>query len=202
VTLFSHVLAMDPRGSFPNLSLWTNLHLRYHSPLARKYFERAQFFKAAGSSGSAYREYCALQERDSLEAGRRLDRVISIAPDRNELYKNLAEWSLLSRSPAGAELYSRRLLAVAPENVYARLCFVQALLEQNKLADAEQEYRKVLDKDAGNAEAHRMLGVILAARGDREGARLHYRRVLELDPGNEEAKKNLDELDNRPPERP
>jgi tetratricopeptide (TPR) repeat protein len=191
VTLFSNVLAIDPRGYFPNLGIAAKLHVQYKSPLARKYFERAKFFKAAGHSGSAYREYCALQESDPPNARQWLDRVVSVSPDRKELYKSLAECSFLSKSPADAERYGRLLLAIVPEDVNARLGLARALVEQNRLPEAELEYRKVLEKDSGNIGAYNMLGIVLAGRGMYDSAGAALRRSLELDPHQARAHVNL-----------
>jgi tetratricopeptide (TPR) repeat protein len=51
----------------------------------------------------------------------------------------------LTSQPADAESQARRILAGAPANEEARIVLARALLEQNKLDEAEREFRAALD---------------------------------------------------------
>jgi tetratricopeptide (TPR) repeat protein len=64
----------------------------------------------------------------------------------------------------------------------ARLGFI--LLQQNKPAEAEVEFKKVLRVDPSDTKAHKHLGDALAAQGKLAEAEAEYATVLQLNPGN------------------
>ena len=191
VTLCSHAVEKDPRGWNPNVMLSMNLFYNGRTHEAQKYFERAQFSKAAGHCGPAFREFCRLQERDSPEARQCFDRMIFMAPNRNEVLNSMTEWCLLTGRPADAETYGRRLLAIAPDSIKVRVYLAQALLKQNKLPDAEREYREVLRRDSSNVEAYNNVAFILADRKSLDEAVAVLRRSLAIRPGQPLAHYNM-----------
>ena len=183
IALFRHVLEKDPRGTPSNMVMSWFYHVRGQPREARKYFERAQFFRVAGYRGSAFSDFCLLQEKDSLAARTSFEREVSMAPDRYPVLKETAEFNSAAGRPADAETYYRRLLAIAPDSIHVRVALGQALSEQNKLAEAEREYREVLARDAGNVEAYNRLGVVLTGRQMFDAAIAAFRRSLEIKPG-------------------
>ena len=56
------------------------------------------------------------------------------------------------------------------------------LLDKGQLADAERNYRLILDRDPGNPEAITHLGNIASQRGDFDTAIRHYNDALERNP--------------------
>lgn len=60
--------------------------------------------------------------------------------------------------------------------------------------DLETLWRDTLAKNPSSWMAHSNLGMVLAARGEREEAETHYRSALRLNPGNGEAQFNLANL--------
>lgn len=56
------------------------------------------------------------------------------------------------------------------------------LLEKGQFAEAEKNYRAVLNRDPGNAEAITHLGNIASQRGDLEAALRYYDEALRYDP--------------------
>jgi protein O-mannosyl-transferase len=182
ITLFSQILAHDPRGDLPNLYQSVYMHARGKPHEAKKYFERAKFFNAVGDRDNAFSEFCALQEKDSIAARLSFDREISMAPNRYQLLKATAEFHAAIGRPADAEAYYRRLVAIAPDSIDVHSGLGQALSEQNKLVEAEREYREVIAKDTVNVGAYNRLGVVLTNRQLFDKAIAAFRRSLELKP--------------------
>ncbi|HZI19196.1 MAG TPA: tetratricopeptide repeat protein [Pyrinomonadaceae bacterium] len=84
---------------------------------------------------------------------------------------------LVAQQPARAETLAREVLARAPGKEEARVVLARALLEQNKLDDAEREFRAALDRPLPTpstlAWTHIGLGEVLVRRGrPAEAARL------------------------------
>lgn len=56
------------------------------------------------------------------------------------------------------------------------------LLNENRPADAESDFLRALELDPASHAAHRYLGYVYEALGDRERSREHYRRSLQINP--------------------
>jgi len=56
------------------------------------------------------------------------------------------------------------------------------LLDKGQLADAERNYRQILDRDPGNPEAITHIGNIASQRGDLDTALRYYEDALQRDP--------------------
>lgn len=88
------------------------------------------------------------------------------------------------------EKYAQRLLARYPDDCGVRLQLGQCLLKENRPAEAEPHFRRVIDRSGGNSaearplvlEAHQALAAILLGRGDFAGAAAELRAVLTLEP--------------------
>ncbi|HEY4416646.1 MAG TPA: tetratricopeptide repeat protein [Verrucomicrobiae bacterium] len=79
-------------------------------------------------------------------------------------------------------------LAIHPESVDTRYYFAQALKASGYVADAVNEFKKVLAANPNEVRAHLALGTIYATTlHDTASARVHYLKVLELDPQNAQA---------------
>jgi tetratricopeptide (TPR) repeat protein len=79
-------------------------------------------------------------------------------------------------------------LAIQPDSVDARYYFAQALKSSGYVADAVNEFKKILAVNPNEVRVHLALGTIYAAMlHDTAPARVHYLKVLELDPQNPQA---------------
>jgi len=73
----------------------------------------------------------------------------------------------------------------------------EALLEQQRFADAERQFRAALIIREESAEAHNNLGVALASTGRIDEAAVHFNRAVALDPGFSQARANLSKATGR-----
>ena len=80
----------------------------------------------------------------------------------------------------------------APVTEYYRVVDAASdLLKKNQYAAAAVEFRKALELDPDEAQAHDNLGLALVETGKVEEGMEHYRKALELSPGYPEAHNNL-----------
>ncbi len=170
-TLFSHVLAIDPRGEAPNLNLGVAYERQGKLLDAQKYVERAVFYKPDPLVLS-YSAYCLMQTmmqthdmRNLPLAGQRLDTALRAYPGDSQTLANMALWSALMGRPQDEEAYSRKAIAENPDLITPRLYLGNALREQGKLADAVQTYRQVLAIDPSLYDVHNSLGNLLNRQG-------------------------------------
>jgi tetratricopeptide (TPR) repeat protein len=153
VTLFSHVLAIDPRTEYAILG---------RTAEAQEYFERALVYKHSDPVVLSYAAFTMIEVaaqthdlRNLPLAEQRLDEALRIDPDNPEV------------------------LTVAAD---AHLYLANALLAQDKLGEAAQEYRQVLAIAPGNYNAHTKLGIILVKQGLTEEALRELRISLAFKP--------------------
>ncbi len=78
-----------------------------------------------------------------------------------------------------------RSLAIDPTNVQVRLSFALSLAEAGKSADAEIQYRRILENDPAQAEAHYYLGELYVSwePSRPNDAIVEFQQVLTLAPG-------------------
>ena len=68
-----------------------------------------------------------------------------------------------------------------------KLNAMQQALELHRVGQydrAELAYREIIDRDAGNADAYNLLGMLLSGRGEEANAQGYYERAVELYPNN------------------
>jgi tetratricopeptide (TPR) repeat protein len=185
VTLFSHVLAIDPRGGPPNLGLGMAYARQGKTAQAQEYFERALVYYPSWPLALSYSAYCLMRSNDPRNlplAGQRLEKALSIAPDDPGVLANMALWSASMGRPEDEETYSRRAVAGLPYSIQARLYLADALQMQGKLDEAAQVNRQVLAINPEFYDAHNNLGVILARQGLKQDAINEFRLSLAIQP--------------------
>jgi tetratricopeptide (TPR) repeat protein len=185
VTLFSHALEIDPRGSVPNLSLGVAyLRLEKYDE-AEAYFERAMDYDPSGTVVLADSALSLIQTNDPRNlplAGQRLKQALRASPGDPTALSAMAQWSILVGKPKDGEMYSRKVLAEHPDLVAPRLYLADALQTQNKLAEAVQECRQAIALEPENYLAHYDLGIILDRQGLKQEALKELRRSLAIKP--------------------
>ncbi|MGA3264178.1 MAG: tetratricopeptide repeat protein [Terracidiphilus sp.] len=189
VTLFSHVLEIDPRGELPNSSLGVSYVREAKYPEAQEYLERALVYNPAGPISLSFSAFCmmriAMLSTDQSKmplAGQRLEQALRISPNDPDILSNMALWSVLMGRPKDEETYSRKAVALQPDLATARLYLADALLTQNELDEAAQENRQVIAIEPDNYIAYYNLGVIFSKQGLTEEALKEFRLSLATQP--------------------
>ncbi len=185
VTLFSHVLEVDPRGEFPNTTLGAAYLREGKLAEAEEYFERSLSYNPNWTAALTYSATCLMKTHDPHNlplAKQRLDQALLIAPGDTDALTDMALWFNLTGSPKDGEIYGRMVLAAHPDVITARLYLADALQSQNKLDDAAQEYRQVLAMDPDNYNVHNSLGNVYDGQGLPQEAIKEFRLSLASKP--------------------
>lgn len=92
---------------------------------------------------------------------------------------------------AGVIDASAAALAENPENLEARRLLGDAYFRTGRVAEAESEFRGVVERDPADHEARRALAIAIHRQGRPAAAIPHYREALRLAPDDAEACNNL-----------
>ncbi len=185
VTLFSHVLGIDPCGGVPYLALGLAYGRQGRTAEAEENFKRALDYNPSGPLALAYSAYYLMQTRERRNlplAGQRLEQALRVAPDYPAALTYMAQWSSLMGRPKDEETYSRKVIAAHPDSIEARLYLADALQAQGKFDEAAQENRQVLAFEPDNWEAHNNLGTVFGKQGLTEEALKELRLSLSIKP--------------------
>jgi tetratricopeptide (TPR) repeat protein len=185
VTLFSHVLEVDPRGEFPNTTLGAAYLREGKLAEAEDYFESSLAYNPNWPATLTYSATCLMKTHDPRNlplAKQRLDQALRVAPDDPDALTDMALWSNLTGSPKDGEMYSRMVLAAHPDKVTARLYLADALQSQNQLGEAVLEYRQVIAMDPDNYNVHNSLGNVYDGQGLTGEAIKEFRLSLAIKP--------------------
>ncbi len=185
VTLFSHVLAIDPRGGPPNLGLGMAYMRLGKFAEAQPYFERALTYYPSWPLALSDSAFCLMQTHDKSKlplAGQHIEQALSIAPNDPGALTDMALWSFLMGRPKDEETYSRKAIAVRPDFIAEWLYLADALQAQNKLDEAVEANRQVLAIDPEYSDAHINLGIIFERQGLKQEAIREFRLSLAIKP--------------------
>jgi tetratricopeptide (TPR) repeat protein len=188
MSLFSHVLEVDPRGDYPNSSLGMAYVRQGKMVEAQQYLERALTYDPADTLTLAYSALCLMQthEQSNLQlAGKRLELALSIKPNDPDVLTVMALWSSMMGNTKDAESYSRKALAAGSDSVTAltaRLYLGEALQAQDKLTDAAQQFHQLLALEPDNYLAHNDLGMNFARQGLSQEAMKEFKLSLVIQP--------------------
>jgi len=123
-----------------------------------------------------------LAARQSLQEGRTeaaatvADQLLGDDPDNLDAL----EIKALVGDDATAEAALRRAIAIAPERRWPYADLARLLLKLRRTHEAEEVARAALAADANNADAHAMLGAMLAERELWVDAAAHFERAIGL----------------------
>ncbi len=143
----------------------------YRAALAIKDSDAAAHFGlgAALSYEGAYEEALSHFDKSLIE---RSDLVAAIVGSAGAL-------AFLGRNVDASARYANAL-ELEPDNVSARRAFAEFLFQQQRYAEAADQFRRVLTIDAELGIVHLQLGASLAATGAYEDAHSHLERAREL----------------------
>ena len=185
VTVFNHLLEVDPRGEFPNFNLGLAYLRQGRNAEAEQYFERALVYSPSEPlilSYSAFGLIFSHDPRNLQLAGQRLEQAYHFAPDNPDVLTYMALWSSLTGKPKDEEMYSRKLLALYPDKIAAQVYLGDALLAQGRLDEAGKQYEQVIAKDKNNYNAHNGLGNVFNEEGMKQKAIDEYLLSLSIKP--------------------
>ena len=141
--------------------------------------------------GAAYRQSIQLEE-----ARRCYDRALEIDPSNLHALTNIGELHLVKGEPGVALGYFERVLDRAPLFHDALGNRIAALIECDKLIEAEQAARQAIEHYPDSAALQVNLGIVLVRSGKARLGLSAYKRALEIQPDNQEAIFNLAILQN------
>ena len=105
VTLFTHALAIDPRGDLPNLNLGAEYVRLGENADAQIYFERTLVYYPSDTLALSFTAYCLMvtcaphQQPNLPLAGKHLQLALTVAPDDPDVLSNMALWSSIMGRP-------------------------------------------------------------------------------------------------------
>jgi tetratricopeptide (TPR) repeat protein len=186
--LFTNVLAVDPRGELPNLSL--GIAYMNHGKLAdaQEYYDRALNYKPSTFLALSYSAFCQMiscipnEPRNLPLAKQRLDQALLLNPASPDVLTNLALWSSFMGKPQDEEIYCREALAANPYFTAARLYLSDALQAQGQLDEALQANRLVLATEPDNTDALNNIGGLLDKKGLSSDAVKAFQQSLAIKP--------------------
>ena len=166
---------LDPIGTFHRFHLAHTLLMRQRHGEAEGVL-RALIRLAPGDHRARANLCIALKNLgrhdEAAAAGRR---ALALAPAEPGVLSNLGlALSLQAGGDAAAARILRRAVAIDPDFTSARLNLGLVLSKLRRIGEAEEQCRRVLDRDPGHAEAHTLLGTCLLLRGELEAGFREY----------------------------
>ncbi|MEB3359770.1 MAG: tetratricopeptide repeat protein [Synechococcales bacterium] len=149
---------------------------------AKNRYEKAleldpQFAEVHANLGSLF-----AQQQEWSAAVRSFQRAIALKPDFAGAFRNLARsWAQLDKPRLAADCRYRAMV-LDPEMITAAeaLTTGDELRSQERLAEAEQCYRRALALDEGLAAAHQGLAEVLSRQDNWQESVVHYRKAILL----------------------
>jgi Flp pilus assembly protein TadD len=138
---------------------------------------------APGCAG--WKQYLPSPSVNEKRAEREAEAVRSFEEHRDAAQLEAA----LDRWKQGDAVRSEAMVLVIvnrrPDFADARLRLAEMLFARGDMTAAEPHLRSVLERNAGNAQAHHALGLLLDASSRGDEAREHFVKASELEPDNE-----------------
>ena len=129
------------------------------------------------------------------EAAKAVDSAVGLAPTSEPAPSIALTTILLDQGQSGAALLRADALTKAhPENGLSWFLRGRAHYGLNRMAEAEEDFRKAVLTDSDLIEARGGIGMVRAVLGDSDAAANIFRDILKRDPGNAAARENLRRL--------
>ncbi len=110
-------------------------------------------------------------------------RAATLSPGAAEPHSHAAEILLRTGKPERAAAEFERAARAAPGTTAGDLSAARGLTLQGRATDAEERLRLLLARDASSADAHLLLGILLAEAGRFDEATASFERSIALAPG-------------------
>ncbi len=122
----------------------------------------------------------AIKQRDFELAARLASTLLSETPDDLDALEIKALVEIERADERAAEATLRRAIAIAPERRWPYADLGRLLLKRGRKAEAEEVARSALDADPRNADAHAMVGSLLADREQWFEAAAHFEQAIAI----------------------
>ena len=163
------------------LSIWETVVAR--DPHARAHENLAIQLRDAGRVDEAI-EHLRIAAPDLPDARHVLGSALI---DRGDLAGGIAELqAFVQANPTDREIVSARYQLAS-----AQRTFIGRLLTTERFAEAEAQARAFVSSQPDSADAHNLLGVALASRGQLDAAVQEFQTAVRLDPQASEPRNNL-----------
>jgi tetratricopeptide (TPR) repeat protein len=149
---------------------------------AAQRLERLIAINPAHADALHLRGLVAFNANEHASAEAWISHAINVVPNP-AFYNSLCIVQLTMHAFAAATQSAREGLARQPDFAMLHYHLALALQFDSNLPDAAVHYRKAIELDRGNSEAHNNLGTVLNDLGDPEAALHHVREALALAPG-------------------
>ncbi len=169
-----------------NASVLSDLGLAYlycHRPseavpwLKRSLALRPNFAAAHYHLGTAFEEM-----GDDAEALAAYHRAIALDPKLAKAHARVATFLVgKGARKEAAEAYDRAA-AAAGNTISGQLFRVKALMARDRMEEAEERVRRLIERNPASADAHRLLGNLLGETGHFDEALKHIERAIALQP--------------------
>jgi tetratricopeptide (TPR) repeat protein len=136
----------------------------------------------------------ALVRADQSQGRQAIDDLVHLRARRPGValvHQNLGAILLDREDPGAAMVHFQDAIAADPHALGAWLGLGQAAIATGELDRAERALARVLVEAPWHAEAHRLLGLVAATRGDRTAAVAHYRLAADLAPYDRDVLRDL-----------
>jgi tetratricopeptide (TPR) repeat protein len=123
-----------------------------------------------------------IQKGDLRLARQELETALRFDPGYQTALLSLTKLDNAAGMIDAALANSRRLVANSPGDVDSMLLYCQSLLKKGDYTLAEKVLKVLLERAPGNAEVHRLSGVLYLSRQNLGGARKEFKQAWDLQP--------------------
>jgi len=132
-----------------------------------------------------------IEKGDLRLAKQELETALQDDPNYQTALLSLAKLDNATGAVDQALANSRRLAAHNPEDTDAMLLYSESSLKKGDYAAAEKALKVLLERVPGNAEVHRLVGVLRLAHQDLGGARKEFKQAWDLQPQSKSLLENV-----------
>jgi tetratricopeptide (TPR) repeat protein len=171
---------------YPNSVAVMNLVAARHLAAGRLDAARTLYSKVASEAPDDLEALGALSEIDLRarrfkETAERIERALGRMPHTSDLLVISAVALARLGDTSRAEALLKEAIDKEPARLQAYSQLAELYARQNRLADARDQFRGVVQRDPRSVGANTMLGMVLHMQGDLKGAEEQYLRTLAID---------------------
>jgi tetratricopeptide (TPR) repeat protein len=210
ISSFTQALAIKPEHVISHHNLAKSCYSLKHYAQAMEHFEKALGLRPEFAQAAYDYAHLLMTIHQWKKAESYLLRVLELQPGNVNAWINLGVTHSNSGQMDAAKQAYLRALQIAPDNQLAAKNLNQLTLpptntlintealsqsarelrEQGNLNEAINLYRKIVQLEPNNADAHNDLGVTLGMQGQHSIALYYFRRAIELNPNDSLAHRN------------